>query len=102
MLYRSLLHHDEEEAVAKGDGAVSRGGDEEVVAEDGKAAVSGDGGSGVHYTPPLMLCPLRAGQGLYCSLITRRQQRVQTVQLHNTHSKSVHHQNKCYSPASDT
>lgn len=101
VLYRSLLHQDEEETVAKGDGAVSCGGDEEVVVEDGKAPVSGDGGSGVHYTPPPMLCPIRVGQGLYCSLTSRRQQRVQTVQLHNTHSKSICLQNKSYSPASD-
>ncbi|XP_036946694.1 transcriptional-regulating factor 1-like isoform X2 [Acanthopagrus latus] len=59
VLYRSLLHRDEEE-------------EEE--------------GGGAHYTPPPMLCPLRAGPGLYCSLTTRRQQRVQTVQLHNTHN----------------
>nr|XP_033472225.1 uncharacterized protein LOC117250230 [Epinephelus lanceolatus] len=71
LLYRSLLHHREEEAVA----------------EDGEA---GDGavamGDGAHYTPPPMLCPIRAGPGLYCSLATRRQQKVQAVQLHNTHN----------------
>ncbi|XP_070712031.1 transcriptional-regulating factor 1-like [Pempheris klunzingeri] len=61
VLYRSLLHRGAEEAVA-----------------------GGDGGSGVHYTPPPMLCPLRAGPGLYCSLTTRRRQRAQTVQLHST------------------
>ncbi|KAL7370055.1 hypothetical protein ABVT39_017704 [Epinephelus coioides] len=71
LLYRSLLHHREEEAVA----------------EDGEA---GDGavamGDGAHYTPPPMLCPIRVGPGLYCSLATRRQQKVQAVQLHNTHN----------------
>lgn len=61
VLYRSLLHRDEEKEAE---------------------------GGGAHYTPPPMLCPLRAGPGLYCSLTTRRQQRVQTVQLHNTHSKT--------------
>ncbi|XP_039649632.1 transcriptional-regulating factor 1-like isoform X2 [Perca fluviatilis] len=60
LLYRSLLHPEEEEA------------------RDGVVA-------GIHYTPPPMLCPLRAGPGLYCSLATGRQQRVQTVQLHNAH-----------------
>ncbi|XP_035854714.1 uncharacterized protein LOC116055634 [Sander lucioperca] len=60
-LYRSLLHPEEQEA---GDGVVA----------------------GIHYTPPPMLCPLRAGLGLYCSLATGRQQRVQTVQLHNAHN----------------
>lgn len=84
VLYRSLLRRDEEEAVAKGDRPVSGGGDdEEAVVEDGEAAIGGE-----HYTPPPMLCPLRAGPGLYCSLTTRRQQRVQTVLLHNAHSKS--------------
>uniref|UniRef100_A0A8P4G609 Transcriptional-regulating factor 1 n=1 Tax=Dicentrarchus labrax TaxID=13489 RepID=A0A8P4G609_DICLA len=79
VLYRSLMHleEEEEEAVAKGDGPVSSGAD---VAEDG-VVTRGDGG--VHYTPPPMLCPLRAGPGLYCSLTSRRQQRVQTVQIHN-------------------
>lgn len=70
VLYRSLLH--QETAV---------GGDREVT--------GGDGVSGVHYTPPPMLCPFRAGPGLYCSLTTRRQQRVQTVQLHNTHGEEI-------------
>ncbi|XP_076579456.1 transcriptional-regulating factor 1-like [Chaetodon auriga] len=69
VLYHSLLRVQDEDA------AVSGGGD---------GAVTGD--DGVHYTPPPMLCPLRAGPGLYCSLTTRRQQRVQTVQLHNTHN----------------
>ncbi|XP_042339236.1 transcriptional-regulating factor 1-like, partial [Plectropomus leopardus] len=66
-LYRSLLRQEEEEAAdgEAGDGAVA-------------------GGDGAHYKPPPMLCPLRPGPGLYCSLATRRQQRVQTVQLHNT------------------
>ncbi|XP_049921388.1 transcriptional-regulating factor 1-like isoform X2 [Epinephelus moara] len=71
LLYCSLLHHGEEEAVA----------------EDGEA---GDGavamGDSAHYTPPPMLCPIRAGPGLYCSLATRRQQKAQAVQLHNTHN----------------
>lgn len=81
MLYCSLMclnaAKEEEETVARGDGIVA-----------GVVAV-GDGGRG-HYTPPPMLCPLRAGSGLYCSLIPRRQQRVQTVLLHNSHSKSIH------------
>lgn len=86
-LYRSLLHLSEQEAVAKGD------------EDDGKAADSvggvvtrGDGVSGVHYTPPPMLCPVRAGPGLYCSLSSRRQQRVQSVQLHSVNSKKIYHQ----------
>ncbi|XP_044043456.1 mitotic deacetylase-associated SANT domain protein-like [Siniperca chuatsi] len=78
-LYRSLLRQEEEEGVARGDGAASGGRDDE------EAVVVG-GDSGVHYTPPPMLCPLRAGPGLYCSLATGRQQRVQTVQLHATHN----------------
>ncbi len=74
VLYRSLLHRDAEAAVK------SRGGDdEEVLAEEGEAAVID-----AHYTPPTMLCPLRAGPGLHCSLTTRKHQRVQTVQLHST------------------
>ncbi|XP_029374885.1 uncharacterized protein LOC115054042 [Echeneis naucrates] len=67
VLYHSLMHLD-------GDAAVAEGGDEE-------AAV--DGGRG-HYTPPPMLCPVRVGTGLYCSLTTWRKHRVQTVHLHNT------------------
>lgn len=43
-----------------------------------------DGVSAGHYTPPPMLCPVRAGPGLYCSLTSRRQKRVQTIQLRNT------------------
>ncbi|XP_040887887.1 transcriptional-regulating factor 1-like [Toxotes jaculatrix] len=82
VLYRSLMHLEEEEAVTRCDASAAGGGD-----EDHEAVVRGDGvvdrGRG-HYTPPPMLCPLRAGPGLYCSLATRRQQRVQTVQLHNT------------------
>ncbi|XP_041822508.1 uncharacterized protein LOC121627595 [Chelmon rostratus] len=73
VLYRSLLHLKDEDEV------VSGGGDDGVVT----------GGDGVHYTPPPMLCPLRAGPGLYCSLTSRRQQRVQTVQLHNTHTDGL-------------
>ncbi|XP_045907230.1 transcriptional-regulating factor 1-like [Micropterus dolomieu] len=83
VLYRSLLRQEEEEGTAKGDGAESRAGDGE------EAAAGGDGVGGVHYTPPPMLCPFRAGPGLYCSLTTRRQQRVQTVKLHNTHNDLV-------------
>ncbi|XP_050921729.1 uncharacterized protein LOC108873216 isoform X6 [Lates calcarifer] len=81
VLYRSLMHQEEEEAVAA---AVAGGG-----GGDGEAVISGDGavdGGRGHYTPPPMLCPLRVGPGLYCSLNTRRQQRVQTVQLHNTYN----------------
>lgn len=89
MLYRSLMHLGEEEEVP-GDNAAAAGGadenDEAVVSGDGGV----DGGRG-HFTPPPMLCPLRAGPGLYCSLTTGRQQKVQTVQLHNTQSKSIHH-----------
>lgn len=40
-----------------------------------------------HYTPPPMLCPLRAGTGLYCNLASRRQQRAQTVRLQNSDSE---------------
>ncbi|CAK6982706.1 uncharacterized protein LOC121892409 [Scomber scombrus] len=66
VLYCSLMRVDaaKEEAVAKG---VARG----------------DGGRG-HYTPPPMLCPVRTGPGLHCSLTTRRQQRVQILKLHNS------------------
>ncbi|XP_039998308.1 uncharacterized protein LOC120798227 isoform X2 [Xiphias gladius] len=82
VLYRSLMHLGEEEEVP-GDNAAAAGGadenDEAVVSGDGGV----DGGRG-HFTPPPMLCPLRAGPGLYCSLTTGRQQKVQTVQLHNT------------------
>lgn len=87
VLYRSLMHLKEEEEVTRGNKAA---GDND---EDGEAVIGGEGVSGggrSHYTPPPMLCPHRAGSGLYCSL-TRRQQRVQTVQLHNTQSKSTHH-----------
>lgn len=45
---------------------------------------TGDGVSARHYTPPPMLCPIRAAPGLYCSLTGRRLKRVQTIQLHNT------------------
>lgn len=44
----------------------------------------GDGVSLRHYTPPPMLCPVRAGPGLYCSLTSRRLKRAQTIQLHIT------------------
>ncbi|XP_026157230.1 uncharacterized protein LOC113127149 isoform X2 [Mastacembelus armatus] len=70
VLYRSLMHLGEEQEVFKGNGVVDKDGG------------SGDGANG-HYTPPPMLCPLRVGPGLYCSLTTTRQQQVQTVQLHN-------------------
>lgn len=46
--------------------------------EDGAEVKAG------HYTPPPMLCPLRAGTGLYCNLASRRQQRVQTAWLQNS------------------
>lgn len=43
---------------------------------------SAPGQDGVeHYTPPPMLCPLRAGPGLYCSLTTWKQQRACALQL---------------------
>nr|XP_046237778.1 transcriptional-regulating factor 1-like isoform X2 [Scatophagus argus] len=58
VLYRSLLHRDEEE-------------------DEG------------HYTPPPMLCPVRVGPGLYCSLTTRGRQRTQTVQIHSSHDDPV-------------
>ncbi|XP_041638109.1 transcriptional-regulating factor 1-like [Cheilinus undulatus] len=57
VLYHSLMHHKKEDA-------------------------DGNDGAG-HYIPPPMLCPIRAGPGLYCSLTTRRQQRAQTVALQN-------------------
>ncbi|XP_011604630.1 transcriptional-regulating factor 1-like isoform X2 [Takifugu rubripes] len=57
VLYQSLLHED---------------------------ASMGNGVSFRHYTPPPMLCPVRAGPGLYCSLTSRRVKRAQTIQLHNT------------------
>lgn len=47
-------------------------------------ASTGDGVGARHYTPPPMLCPVRAAPGLYCSLAGRRLRRVQTIQLHNT------------------
>lgn len=61
-LYRSLMRPDKEE-------------------DEAGALVNG--GAADHYTPPLMLSPQRAGPGLYCSLTTGGQQRVQTVQLRN-------------------
>lgn len=57
VLYQSLLHED---------------------------ASMGNGVSFRHYTPPPMLCPVRAGPGLYCSLTSRKMKRAQTIQLHNT------------------
>ncbi|XP_068587211.1 transcriptional-regulating factor 1-like isoform X2 [Cebidichthys violaceus] len=66
-LYRSLLRQEEEEE------------------EDGDKA----GDDGAHYTPPPVLCPIRAGPGLYCSLATRGQQRVQTVRLNNNNHKGL-------------
>ncbi|XP_034467445.1 zinc finger protein 541-like isoform X2 [Hippoglossus hippoglossus] len=63
VLYRSLMHLEEQEVVTRGSAAARE--------------VEG------HYTPPLMLCPIRAGPGLYCSVTTRRQRRAQTVQLHS-------------------
>ncbi|KAM7375569.1 hypothetical protein PAMA_014601 [Pampus argenteus] len=79
VLYCSLMRlnaaKEEEEMVAWGDGVVVVGG------EDSGGVVGGNRG---HYTPPPMLCPVRAGPGLYFSLTTRRQRRVQTVHLHNS------------------
>lgn len=70
-LFRSLMRPQDEEDVAKG-------------IKDGEKRVASAPNKGTrHYTPPPMLCPQRAGPGLYCSLTTRRQQRAQTVQLHN-------------------
>ncbi|XP_060923127.1 transcriptional-regulating factor 1-like [Limanda limanda] len=60
VLYRSLLHLEEQEVVTR-----------EV---------------GGHYTPPPMLCPIRAGPGLYCSVTTRGQRRAQTLQLHSSNN----------------
>lgn len=73
-LYRSLLHQ------------------ETAVSED-RGVTEGDGVSGVHYTPPPMLRPLRAGPGLYCSLTTRRQQRAHTVQLRNAQGEIYKYKN---------
>ncbi|XP_072235494.1 transcriptional-regulating factor 1-like [Leuresthes tenuis] len=66
-LYCSLMHTEEREAVATSN-------------KIGEVVTTADGG---RYAPPPMLCPRRAGSGLYCSLATKRQQIVQTVQLHN-------------------
>lgn len=49
-----------------------------------EGASTGDGVSARHYTPPPMLCPVRTAPGLFCSLVSRRLKRVQTIQLHNT------------------
>ncbi|XP_038123622.1 transcriptional-regulating factor 1-like isoform X2 [Cyprinodon tularosa] len=65
VLYRSLMH--EEDAAPAG----HKAGDNVTMANLH------------HYTPPPMLCPERAGSGLYCSLTTGRQQRAETIQLHN-------------------
>ncbi|KAM9328111.1 uncharacterized protein KZ484_019475 isoform 2-T2 [Pholidichthys leucotaenia] len=48
-----------------------------------RSLMHADDDAGGHYTPPPMLCPLRAGPGLYCSLLGGRQQKVQAIQLHN-------------------
>lgn len=53
----------------------------------GEQVRAGVGGVHEHYTPPPMLCPLRAGTGLYCNLASRRQQRAQTVRLQNSNSE---------------
>lgn len=50
----------------------------------GEQARAGDRDVHEHYTPPPMLCPRRAGTGLYCNLASRRQQRAQTVRLQNS------------------
>ncbi|XP_029942446.1 transcriptional-regulating factor 1-like isoform X2 [Salarias fasciatus] len=65
-LYCSLMRPNEKE--------------EEEGEGEGEEGAHGDGG---HYVPPLMLPPLRAGPGLFCTLTTGRQKRVQTVQFHN-------------------
>ncbi|XP_059191763.1 uncharacterized protein LOC131973719 [Centropristis striata] len=57
-----------------------------------------EGEEAARYTPPPMLHPLRAGPGLFCSITTRRQQRVQTVQLHNTHNDPVAIETACPLP----
>lgn len=65
VLYHSMMHLEEqEEAVAVG----NKESEVETTADLGQ------------YTPPLMLCPLRAGPGLYCCLTTS-QQKVRTIQL---------------------
>ncbi|XP_053273057.1 uncharacterized protein LOC128430940 isoform X2 [Pleuronectes platessa] len=66
VLYRSLMHLEEQEVVTRGSAAARE--------------VEG------HYTPPPMLCPVRAGPGLYCSVTTRRQRRAPTVQLHSSNN----------------
>lgn len=89
VLYRSLMHLNREDGVTKANKAEACSDYD----EDGEAVISGnevtDGGRG-HYTPPPLLCPNRTGPGLYCSLSTKRHQRVQTMQHHNTQSKFTH------------
>lgn len=68
VLYRSLMHLKKQ--------------------EDRQTGANENGGMGTmadlgHYTPPPMLCPERAGPGLYCSLPTRRQQRAERIKPHS-------------------
>lgn len=50
--------------------------------ERGRAGVRGEGDDGGgHYTPPPMLCPVRAGPGLFCSITSRGQQRAKAAQV---------------------
>ncbi|XP_068165783.1 uncharacterized protein [Antennarius striatus] len=69
-LYHSLLHLDGEVTVIGSRANDSKSGGVTVI--------------GGHYIPPPMLCPLRPGAGLYCSLTNRGHQRAQQSRLHNT------------------
>ncbi|XP_037829805.1 uncharacterized protein LOC108246840 isoform X2 [Kryptolebias marmoratus] len=85
VLYHSLMHLEEQEdAVARGN-------------KDGKVVITADLG---RYTPPPMLCPQRAGSGLFCSLATRSQQRAQTIQLRNELGDPVASATACPPPGS--
>ncbi|KAM4538493.1 uncharacterized protein V3H82_024137 isoform 1-T2 [Fundulus diaphanus] len=65
VLYRSLMHLREQ------DGSAGN--------KDGDMCTTADLG---HYIPPPVLCPERAGSGLYCSLALRGQQRAEPIRLH--------------------
>ncbi|MEQ2162549.1 hypothetical protein GOODEAATRI_020944 [Goodea atripinnis] len=83
VLYRSLMHLKEQE-----DFGSTGNQDSDMVT---KANLG-------HYTPPPMLCPERAGPGLYCSLTIRRQQRAEMIQLHNNLADPVALATACPSP----
>lgn len=68
VLYRSLMHLKKQEDKQTG---ANENGDVDRTTDLG------------HYTPPPMLCPERAGPGLYCVLPTRRQQRAERIRLHS-------------------